>query len=231
MKKTLYTLLFSTILLHGANAGAASSGTGYFVNDSGHIITAAHVVDKCQKILVRGAVKPSPATLVSMDEKYDLAVIKTESRPQLVGALREPEGILRAGEKIYLPGYPGQQGENLNFVVRDTNVGATDIPLNQDKYFQFSDSAEHGNSGGPLVDESGNVIGMVSGFFEWARYNKTIGQKVRVKKSDAAITLNRIKTFLGQSGVYYQRGSSTRLLDRTAVSQNALHYVVHIICE
>ena len=87
-----------------------SSGTGFVVNNEGHVITNEHVVQHCQSISILTPKGQVAATLVAADAKRDLAVLKTGFISPYTAPLRWNIAELKVGDPVVVMGYPGQQG-------------------------------------------------------------------------------------------------------------------------
>ena len=140
-------------------AKAEKSGTGFFVSGEGHVLTNAHVVNGCSSIEVPGPKGFEAVQLVAKDETNDLALLKTDLTPSRVALLRI--GI-RLGEPVAAFGYPwlGYLSSTGNFTVG--NVTSLTGVKDDTRYLQISTPIQPGNSGGPLLDSSGNFVGVVS---------------------------------------------------------------------
>lgn len=136
------------------------SGTGFFVSSNGEMVTNAHVVEGCEAIRVKtddGAV--DEAKVLALDKTNDLAVLKLSLTPKHVASLRI--GV-RLGEGVAVFGYPHADilSTSGNFTLG--NVTALSGMGDDSRYFQISAPVQSGNSGGPLLDMYGNVVGVVS---------------------------------------------------------------------
>jgi S1-C subfamily serine protease len=139
-----------------------STGSGFFVNDEGYILTDAHVVKSCKGI----AVKPlnanaMSATLEAVDPKNDLALIKTTAGFGQPVQFRSESDPARLGETIGVVGYPliGILSSEPKATFGQVNSVAgmgNDYTL-----LQISAPLQAGNSGSPVFDASGNVIAIV----------------------------------------------------------------------
>jgi S1-C subfamily serine protease len=137
-----------------------STGTGFFVSEDGAFITNAHVVGDCTKILVKlddGSIKP--AERQALDATNDLALLKLDLRPKQWAKIRV--GV-RLGEAVEAFGFPHSNvlSSSGNFTLG--NVTALDGIRDDSRFLQISAPVQAGNSGGPLIDDKGNVIGVVT---------------------------------------------------------------------
>ncbi|HXW20719.1 MAG TPA: trypsin-like peptidase domain-containing protein, partial [Roseiarcus sp.] len=141
-------------------ASAPFSGTGFFIDKEGRILTNAHVVEGCSDIKVSSDNgNLARATLVARDTTNDLAVIRGTYTGSKIGQLRMNA---RLGESVDAFGYPlsGVLATSGNFT--QGNISALSGLRDDSRYLQISTPVQPGNSGGPLLDQSGNVVGVVS---------------------------------------------------------------------
>ncbi len=137
-----------------------SSGSGAIVSSSGHILTAAHVVADATRITVITAQGPKTATVLRVDESNDLAVLKISGGTYSALPVAPSRGI-RLGQSVATIGFPniGIQGFSPKLTRGEISSlnGIGDDP----RSWQISVPVQPGNSGGPLLDENGNLIGVV----------------------------------------------------------------------
>jgi serine protease Do len=137
--------------------GFDSSGTGFVVSKDGWILTNAHVAKACKTVLVG---ELGAASKVVVDENQDLALLKVDAK---VGKpLPIVAGKPRLGEDILALGFPLRSilADSLN--VTRGNVSSLMGLMNDANYLQISAPVQPGNSGGPLVDLAGRVVGVVT---------------------------------------------------------------------
>ncbi|MFC0242668.1 S1C family serine protease [Rhodopseudomonas telluris] len=205
---------------------AKSSGTGFYVSGNGHIVTNNHVIAECSAINVMppGGTAVS-ATLVAKDKTNDLAILKTSSTPAAVPGLRNQ---MRLGEAVYVFGFPltGILSTSGNFTAGA--ITATTGTEDDTRLAQISAPVQPGNSGGPLLDKYGNVIGVIVSklnALNVAAATKDIPQNVNfaIKSSIAA-------NFLDSSGVVANGAVSTRELPPEAIADLAKSFTVQVLC-
>lgn len=136
-----------------------STGTGFFVTRNGHVLTNHHVAQQCSSIQVgySGGVLKS-ARLLASDRRNDLALLQTDFAPEVVPALKSR---IRVGDTIYVYGFPlsGLLSKTGNFTVGYVTAAAG---LGDDSTkLQISAPIQPGNSGGPMMDGHGNVVGVI----------------------------------------------------------------------
>ena len=222
-------------LFNGVMAGQAaeiSSGSGVVISANGEILTNAHVVEGCQSITVKLASGiTEAAALVANDERNDLALVRlrdTASPLPSVAVLREGSPV-RAGDTIVALGYPlsGLLSSDANVSVG--NVSALAGLRDDSRYLQISAPVQPGNSGGPLLDASGHLAGIVTAKLDavrLARFTGDIPQNVNF-----ALKAEVARTFLDSKGIAYQTARSDRQLSPADVGDMARPFTVHIECE
>ncbi len=137
-----------------------SSGTGFFITEDGYLITNQHVAGSGAQVRLVTEAGLVSARVVRVDPGNDLALLKAEGRfaPLPVSASR----TVKLGSTVATVGFPniGLQGFAPKLAKGEiaSLSGAQDDP----RYFQISVPLQPGNSGGALVDERGNVVGVVS---------------------------------------------------------------------
>jgi tetratricopeptide (TPR) repeat protein len=169
--------------------------------------------------------------LVARDEKNDLAVIRVTrhniSAP-LVAAFRDGAAV-RAGDAVVALGYP------LSWLLASTaslsvgNVSALAGLGDDSRYLQISAPVQPGNSGGPLLDASGHLIGIVTSKLNAARVARITGDIPQ--NVNFALKAEVAKTFLDSKGIAYRIERSELQLAPADVGDNAGPFTVHIQCE
>lgn len=177
------------------------AGSGFVIDKAGHILTNYHVVDGAESIEVSfGDQLVTPATVVGVDPRNDVAVLKVEVdsaalAPVTLGA----SGDLRVGQWAIAIGNPfGQFGRTLTTGVISALDRTIEGPDNRtiNGIIQTDAAINKGNSGGPLLDSSGRVIGITSAIFSPTGTSAGVGFAVPVD------TLKRILPDLLTYGRY-----------------------------
>ena len=147
----------------------SSSGTGFAISSDGFIVTNYHVIESANKIIVQsskiGNQKEYNAELVLTDEKNDLAIIKINddsfSSLQKIPFILK-QNISQLGTKVYTLGYPliDTMGESIKLT--DGLISSKMGFQGDVSSYQTSVPVQPGNSGGPLFDYKGNIIGIVN---------------------------------------------------------------------
>jgi len=135
------------------------TGTGFFITEDGYLLTNNHVVDGASRITIKINGKELPAKVVKSDKLSDLAVLKVAGKFSALPIVSSRKVGL--GDDVFTVGFPqiGIQGIR-HKLTKGSISGLTGIK-DDPRCFQISVPIQPGNSGGPLVDEYGNVVGVV----------------------------------------------------------------------
>src|SRR5262249_17357 len=152
-------------------------GSGVMVKGRGSILTAYHVIDGAAGIRVVFADgTKSPATVVSSDPAHDIAVVKAEQPPEVIVPAVLGGGA-QVGDDAYAVGNPLGYFDSLSAGVvsgLDRSAKTSDGKTLQG-LIQFDAAVNPGNSGGPLLDRRGQVIGIVTALANPSRNGVFIG--------------------------------------------------------
>lgn len=170
----------------GQEAVSASAGSGFILTDDGYVITNQHVIADADVIKVELFNEEIyEATLVGSDSAFDIAVLKIEAE-DLVPVTVGDSDALKVGEEVAAIGNP--LGE-LTFTMTTGILSALDREINTDgnpqNMLQTNAAINSGNSGGPLFDMNGNVIGVTT-----AKYSGTTNSGTIIEGLGFAIPIN-----------------------------------------
>jgi len=137
---------------------AAASGSGFFVSNAGHIVTNHHVIDECKVLKVSYKGNLVEAKVLAIDKTNDLAIIQAKINPSKVYAVSNKDVALL--EDIIVAGFP--LGKNVSSAIKTHKGNVTALAGFGDNYSNFQTDAtiNQGNSGGPVMDLKGNIVGV-----------------------------------------------------------------------
>ena len=135
---------------------AASSGSGFAVSSDGYVITNHHVIDGCDKVVVHTKGKELPVTVVTYDPQNDLALLKGDFNPPTVFPLSNTRPELL--QDIYVAGFPFGDKFSTSVKVTKGIVSSLTGLGNNFSNIQIDAALQSGNSGGPILDDFGNVV-------------------------------------------------------------------------
>jgi len=149
--------------IFGQTGDQTVSGSGIFISDTGYILTNNHVVEGTKDVnIVLSDGSQEKATIVGTDLYSDIAVLKTDGKVPAVASLGNSD-VLNPGESVIAIGSP--LGDFKNTVTVGV-VSATGRSIDTGQGYQIEDliqtdaAINQGNSGGPLVNLAGDVIGI-----------------------------------------------------------------------
>ena len=171
---------------------AAASGTGFFVSKSGHIITNNHVIDDCDIVKMSFDGKQINSKVLSVDKVNDLAILKTDITPNYVYSISNEDVELL--DNIIIAGYP--LGKQVSASIKTSKGSVTALAGYNDNYSEFQTDAalNQGNSGGPIMNQKGNVVGVAVAEF---------GKKEGVESFNFGIKSSTLRTFAKSNGLNF----------------------------
>jgi serine protease Do len=209
--------------------GRASTGTGFVVARD-RVLTNHHVIDGCNAITVRTANgRTLPATMPArVDVQRDLALLAVPNDPGPVLAFRA--NPVRRGESVVTYGFPLAGLLAAGPTLTTGEVSALAGLANNEQHFQISAPVQQGNSGGPLLDRQGNVMGVI--------VSKLNAQRIAQRTGDIPQNVNfavkgtEALGFLRRAGVEPTlRESAPTELSAAEVGERAHQSTVFIRCE
>lgn len=196
------------------------SGSGFWVSDRGHVLTNAHVVKGCGSLRVNG----KPATLVNASANFDLALIATEPNQHVASFARVPAKL---NQDVTVVGYP------LAFILGGVNVtrgaisGMTGL-AGDETTMQISAPVQVGNSGGPVISQAGDVVGVVVSKLDATAVQGAIGDVPQ--NINFAVRGEVAKLFLSLNGIEPRLGQSDEAMSPVDLAQRATGYTAFIEC-
>ncbi len=143
----------------GDSSPPKSSGTGFFISSDGYLVTNYHVVEEAENYSVRTRAGTLPATLVKADKTNDLALLKVSGTFAALPLATRPETL---GQPVFTIGFPNPEVQGTQPKLTRGEISSLAGMQDDPRHFQISVPVQPGNSGGPLVDLNGNVVGIVS---------------------------------------------------------------------
>jgi S1-C subfamily serine protease len=180
----------------------AASGSGYVITSDGYLITNAHVVQGCRNLTVSIAADRVQARVIARDPVNDLALLASDLKPKSIAPLRTN---VRLGESVAVFGFPlhGLLATSGNFTLG--NVTAVAGVGDDSRMVQISAPVQPGNSGGPLLDQAGNVVGTVVAkinAIKLAQITNDLAENLNF-----AIKSSIVTAFLEANGITFRSGS------------------------
>jgi S1-C subfamily serine protease len=234
---------------------SSTSGSGFFVSKLGHIVTNQHVVKECTKLTVGdNANSQVQATVIESDRRNDLALLKISSTEMasdetksLIRKLGSPlsrnlglkvvplssNGLLRSddvelGESLLVAGYP--YGDIFSNTIKVTKgiVSAIRGIGDDSGQFQLDAAVQPGNSGGPIYDENGNIVGVVVAQLNKLKMAKTIGSLP--ENVNFGIKASTVRSFLTSSGLPTKWSARSKSMSTKELAKIARNQTVMVVC-
>jgi len=174
------------------NLELVATGTGFQIAQGGGFVTNQHVVDGCVEVRIRDV---GTASVIAADSANDLAYLRVATEVDLPVAVFRSQPKVARGETVVAMGFPlhGTLSSQGNVTVGTISALAG---YNDDfRELQFSAPIQPGNSGGPLIDRSGHVVGIVS-----SELVSEIAEEVP-QNVNFAIKAEIVVAFLGAHGI------------------------------
>ena len=206
----------------------AGTGSGFRVSAGGHILTNAHVVRGCAEVRVPPAThaRSRRVTVAARDDRADLALLEGPASPSFA-AFRQGRGI-RPAASVVVAGFPlrGVLAAGVN--VSTGTVAALAGLRNDRRLIQITAPVQPGNSGGPVLDLAGNVVGVVVSKLNALRVARATGDIPQ--NVNFAVSAGTARAFLDAEGVAYATAPSDKARPPEDVAAAARKFTVLVEC-
>ena len=207
----------------------SSTGSGFLVNANGYLLTNHHVANGCSNLKIRDSSKiEHDVAVVATDARNDLALLKTIASVTLPAAAFRANSSVEAGENVVALGYPlaGVLASEVN--VSFGYVSATAGLADDTSKMQISAPVQPGNSGGPLLDQAGNLIGVVVAKLDAIKVAKAIGDIPQ--NINFAVKGEVAQVFLKAHKVKFKTATATKKLQNTDIASRGRAFTVLVEC-
>ena len=205
---------------------AAMSGTGFFINAQGQLLTAAHVVHDCAVIEARLEGRSVPATVTASSSLLDMAVLDTHIGSDHFLKLRH-QGHLELGESVANIGYPLQSLMTDAPTVTRGSLSSRAGLNGSLGHFQFSAPIQPGASGGPVIGTRGDVVGVAVGTLN---AQELLKQGVLPQNVNFALEAQYVQKFLRNKAVAFTEGDAEAHAAPEVAIDSVLPAVVGVRC-
>lgn len=210
----------------GAEPEVISTGTGFFV-DANSVVTNEHVVSQCDLLTIeQGGYTKGTVSLQASDPANDFAILHSPVGSKAVASLRTDE--IKRGESIVVYGFPLSGILSAEAKITGGIINSSAGVGNDFRFLQVSAPIQPGNSGGPLIDKYGNVIGVITSSLN---EKSTLAATGAIPQNiNFAIKTSLLVNMLNSVGVQYSSGSSSIPMSTTEIAESADHYAVQVLC-
>ncbi|MEW8403997.1 MAG: tetratricopeptide repeat-containing serine protease family protein [Candidatus Thiodiazotropha taylori] len=219
------------------------TGTGFVLNSKGHVATSYHVVDDCQQIkakrLPKVGIKPwhidwdtgrteyINVKLLSYDKANDLAILAFPGEYENYVYL-EIKNTPQLGSQIVVAGFPVPEVLSDDLRISVGEINSLEGIKGDDTKYQISASIQKGNSGGPLLNKYGNVIGVIHSTIDTGKFMKYIGDVPQ--NLNFAVDIKYLVELLESSKITFNTGEQSIEESIDSVASNAKRYTTIIEC-
>jgi S1-C subfamily serine protease len=204
------------------------TGTGFVVSSNGHIVTNNHVISECVGDVHGNLVGESTTKLrvVSTDQTNDLALLQATGNFKDIATIRAT--AVHSGDPIVVIGFPFHGLLTSDFTVTTGIISSLAGLFNDTRFLQISAPVQPGNSGGPLVDTRGTIVGVVAEKLNALRVAKATGDLP--ENINFAIKTGALRDFLDNSVVPYRTSEPTSEMKTAEIASAARGYTMLISC-
>jgi S1-C subfamily serine protease len=201
----------------GEKESGASSGTAFFINKKGYLLTNNHVVEGCTLSKISYKNKEYEAKLIATDKTLDLALLKAEVKPKTFLNFSNDEA--KKLNKVYVAGYPLGKGLSDDLKISSGIVSSIKGFEDNSNEIQIDAPINPGNSGGPIINENGDLVAIaVAGMTEAQNINFGI-------KSSAA------ERFLKSNNINPSKSMYSRVKDNDKLLEILEEGTVYTYCD
>lgn len=191
------------------------AGTGFFVDEFGHMLTARHVVQDCSRVMIQKEGRMMSARVVALSTPYDLALLRVAKTRGIAAVFprnvtSSPNDMMFAADYANLPTMLARGG-----VLANASVGATS-GSGEAGHIALNSTVTFGSSGAPVLDLRGLIEGIVS--------RKTSVNRVLAVGSAGA------KSFLAASNIRFQEDDRPQIAGSGSRAHRAASVSARVIC-
>lgn len=172
----------------------SGNGTGFFITTNGYLLSNWHVVRNSRKIKIRNRDGVFPAEIITTDKEKDLALLKVSGGPFPVLFIANEDSVA-LGESAFTIGFPNVVVQGLEPKYTDGKISSLAGAHDDPSQYQVSVPIQPGNSGGPLMGRSGEVIGVIEAKLNDLGFLATSG--TLPQNVNYAIKAKVVREFLG----------------------------------
>ena len=191
-------------------------------------MTNNHVIDACVAPLVLAAPGGDryEATIIARDELNDMALVRSAFRSTVVAGLRD--NIIRSGESVTVAGFPLTGYLASDLIITSGIISALGGIGDDTRFMQISAPVQPGNSGGPLFDQSGNVVGIVTSGADERYVAERAG--ALPQNINFAIKGSLVRAFLEKNFVPFRSVQSRNEIRTAEIASQARNFTVQLLC-
>ena len=199
----------------------AASGSGFAISKDGYILTNNHVISGCQALNIHTNGKLLPARIIAKDPINDLALIKGNFKPQTVFYINSSSPRLL--DDIYVAGYPFGYAVSSSIKMTTGIISSLSGIGNNTANMQIDAAVQPGNSGGPVVDKKGNVVGVAVAKLDVQAAFENFG--AIPENTNFAIKSSTARTFAESNNISLIKKNAYKGSDLGSYIENGTYYL------
>lgn len=205
---------------HPPQPGTSYTGSGFAV-DGRHILTNAHVIEGMTRLDVANEQVSAPAEIVFVDPRNDMALLRVAAQPLPTAAPFRDSFDVHLGEDVIVMGFPLQGLLGTGPQATTGNISALCGIGNDSSVMQFTAPIAGGNSGGPILDQAGQIVGLV-----YSSLNKDIIRNA--ENVNFGVKGVVVRCFLGTAGIEPRLLPPCQARPRAEVVREARSFIYRI---
>lgn len=221
----------SAKMAHRNKLEVMGTGSGFYINSTGHIVTNEHVVSQCLALSASRDGVETDVTLVHADAQSDIAVLKSTAPSGEHAVIAARGNAVRLGEDIVTIGFPLSGVLSSGASLTKGNISAMRGLNNDARLLQTTAPIQPGNSGGPLLDRRGHIVGVVKSKLNALRLAEVTGDIAQ--NVNFAVKAPELIHVLNDSGVGYDlsdQAVNDDALSTSDIADRATRYTVQVTC-
>ena len=203
----------------------AASGSGFAVSSKGHVVTNHHVIDGCQSIKIHFKGKVIPTSIINFDPGNDVALLKGDFTPSHILPLSNEKTELL--QDVFVAGYPFGNKISTSIKVTKGIISSLTGIGNNFSNFQIDAALQPGNSGGPILNNKGNVIGVAVAKLDRKYIEKNFG--VLPENTNFGIKTSVVKSMLNSSDINLPNPNKNEI-SKSELGKNISNATYYLSC-
>ena len=205
---------------------SASSGTGFFISSEGHIVSNNHVIDSCHTVNINYQGDAKPAKVISRDRANDLALLQVDINPKDIFLISSNDAMLL--EEVYVAGYPF--GKSVSSSIKVTKGVVSSLSGLGDNFsnIQIDAALQPGNSGGPIINNEGKVIGVAVAKLDFKQTIKTYG--AIPENINFGVKSSVVNSFVKSNNIKTNKSIKEKIINKKDLAEKIQNATVYLDC-